>query len=299
MARRKEETKQLDQLASVCAEAQRLERRREISRISSRKSYYKNLEKSRKAGAARARKARALLKPDMGKKRSPRQRLERRQAASRDSSMKHYYKYLAESRKKGAARTRKCREKKQRELEATPSPPLPALVPEPLFITPLGELPCSDGMMSTNEAPTTSLSRFQQLVGYDSSDESERSQSPPPGPREQEFSSDGFPNSPPPLPALPPSPMLLLSPFRSPIRMAPIRVIDPVRGQRRGSLAQLPSTPLMWPACQQILRQYTEDEQRFLSSVWWRARDLCDRYGGLQFWNMFWERAYNEEEAKF
>ncbi|KAF6742284.1 hypothetical protein DFP72DRAFT_860618 [Ephemerocybe angulata] len=128
-------TRMLIEHALSSEDAERVERRREVSRCSSRKHYYKDIDGSRERGAARKRAVRARKRalfsgPAL-------QSLEAQQEASRKSSKKHYYKNVAVSREKCAARARKYREaKKQRQINEASPAPLPS-TPPPLHLHPL------------------------------------------------------------------------------------------------------------------------------------------------------------------
>ncbi|KAF6742160.1 hypothetical protein DFP72DRAFT_860967 [Ephemerocybe angulata] len=102
------------------------EKQREASRASSRRHYYKNLVASRAKGASKARSRRAS-KGKTGIQRqgktqlSDADRLERQREASRKSSFKNYHKDIVRSREKGAARARKMRELKKKQMSVAPA----------------------------------------------------------------------------------------------------------------------------------------------------------------------------------
>ncbi|KAF6745725.1 hypothetical protein DFP72DRAFT_1077154 [Ephemerocybe angulata] len=123
MSRKKLATSQKQESASQVEE--RLAKRRETSRLSSQKHYYKSLTESREKAAARAKLYRARKKSLLISS-----TLEERQNASRKYSKKHYYKDIVKTRLNCAERARRYRAAKKGRQQKHVSPPsLPASAP--------------------------------------------------------------------------------------------------------------------------------------------------------------------------
>ncbi|KAF6743089.1 hypothetical protein DFP72DRAFT_859559 [Ephemerocybe angulata] len=265
-------TRNLREHAQSSEDAERMERHREVSRRSSRKHYHKDIDGSRARGAARQRavraRKRALL---LGLTVTPQPSLGTQQEASRESSRKHYYKDIAASREKCAARARKYREaKKRHQMKEASSMPLPS-TPQPSHPghDPLQLRSCRDDIQAppilsplppSSPLPATPQyrSNFRRLA-MSSSDEASED-----GGEMSDTSS---------LPALPPSPLF----------------------QAQNRLPRLPIGPDFKRERKQILEQYSEEDQLFLRAVYDEAMSQCDMYGRAGY-RIYWQRAYKKHE---
>ncbi|KAF6763560.1 hypothetical protein DFP72DRAFT_840719 [Ephemerocybe angulata] len=250
-------------------EAERIERRREISRNSSRKFYYKDIMKSRERAAESSRKSRAEESTGKIQKRSrvsetDEERLERCREASRNSSMKHYKNCQAHLHISAPQEILKGLEQKVQsvleDIEKDRGSHAPSTLKHNLNAGKQAALstPSTPPRNRRTHRECTSpphTPTFRQLAASspDSSRSSSRSS----------------------LPALTPSPSPQFSPSRK-------------------RLPQLPPGPDWHDQHDQIFNSVNENEQDFLFGVWRGAEEM--REGGSRDpWRELWNRSYRQE----
>ncbi|KAF6763283.1 hypothetical protein DFP72DRAFT_1060457 [Ephemerocybe angulata] len=268
-------TTQLEQLASVCVDAQLLEQKRERSRESSRKAYYKEL------AAARMRKIRAQKATGHTRKKrinvSQEERAEQRRERSRISSRKHYYKNLSESRKKATARSKRFREKRRSEIPTDGAP------------TPMGrQVRQRLEEPSQERSPTLSLPRVLTKRR-----QAKQITTPSPLPSSLPPSSDltpTFRHLSLPDPDVTPSGSSQASSPTSLPSLTPF----PQPGTRR--LPRLPPFGEPVPEkTRRVLDGLSDEQRKFLKDVKWDASSLVESRGGIT-WGAAWDAAYKKQE---